>query len=105
MRQHEAQRPDDVRCRAQQHFPLDQSFANEAELIIFQIPQAAVDELAGARTRSLRKVVLLAQHNAEAAAGGVAGNSDAVDTAADNEKIDEIGWHYALAAFPADLAG
>jgi hypothetical protein len=32
-------------------------------------------------------------------------NSDAVDSATDDEKIDEIGWHYAVAAFPAGLAG
>jgi hypothetical protein len=39
----------------------------------------------------MRQVVLLAQHDAEAAAGGIAGDPDAVDTAADDEKIDWSG--------------
>ena len=105
MRQHEAQWPDNVGRRAQQHFPFDQRLADQSELVIFEVPQAAMDELAGTRTRSLRQVVLLAQHDTEAAAGGVAGNSGAVDAAADDEKIDQVGWHHALAALRAALAG
>jgi hypothetical protein len=47
-----------------------------------------VDQFSGTRTRSLRQVVLLAQHDGEAATGRITGNPDAVDAAADNEKID-----------------
>ncbi len=45
MRQHEAQRPDDVRRRTQQHLALDQRLADQPELVVFEIAQAAMDQL------------------------------------------------------------
>ncbi len=62
MRQDEAQRPDDMRRRPEQHLPLDQRFAHQAEFIIFEITQAAVNQLSRTRARPLRQIVLLAQH-------------------------------------------
>ena len=47
MRQHEAQRPDDVRRDANQALALLQRFAHEAEIIVFQVAQAAMDQLGG----------------------------------------------------------
>jgi hypothetical protein len=99
VRQHEAHRPDDVRRCPQQHLALDQRFADQTEFVIFKIPQAAMDQLSGARTGALRKVILLAQYDAEAPAGGVAGDTRAIDAAADDEKIDEIGLHQPCTAF------
>ncbi|SPU76496.1 Uncharacterised protein [Brucella suis] len=49
VRQHEAHRPDDMGCRIRKHFALDQRFAHKAELIIFEIAQTAMHQLAGAR--------------------------------------------------------
>src|SRR5262249_47437448 len=49
MRQHEAQRPDDVRGGCQQHLSLDQRLADQTEFIVFEIAQAAMDELARPR--------------------------------------------------------
>ena len=48
VRQHEAQRPDDVRCRLQQHLTFDQRFAHQAELMMFEIAQPAMHQLTGA---------------------------------------------------------
>ena len=54
VRQHEAQRPDDVRRGAQQHFALRQRFPHQAELVILQIAQAAMDQLGGGGGRGPR---------------------------------------------------
>ena len=43
--QHEPHRPDDVRRRPKQDFPLDQRLPDEAEIILFEIAQAAMDQL------------------------------------------------------------
>ena len=45
MREDESQGLDDVRRGAEQDFALQQRFAHEPKLIIFQIAQTAVNEL------------------------------------------------------------
>ena len=97
---------------AQQDLALDQRLADQPELVIFEIAQAAMDQLAAARRGALGEIVLLAQQHLEAAAGGVAGDAGAVDAAADD---DEIEWSTGaprsgllllfLAAFAAVLVG
>ena len=47
MRQHKAQRPDDVRRHVQQHFALGQRFPHQAELVLFELAQAAVNQFRG----------------------------------------------------------
>ena len=91
MRQHEAHRPDDMRGRCHQDLTLDQRLAHQAELVIFQIAQPAMDQLAGAGGRPLGQIVLFAQHHRQAAPGRVAGHAGAVDAAADHEKVDQFG--------------
>ena len=44
--QHETQWPDDMRRDSEQHLALDQCLAHQPELVIFEIAQAAVHELA-----------------------------------------------------------
>ena len=44
MRQDKSQRPDDVRGHGPQRFAFHQRFAHEAEFVMFQIAQTAVDE-------------------------------------------------------------
>ncbi len=46
MRQHEAHRPDDVRGFGQEYLALGERFAHQAELVVLQIAQAAMDQLA-----------------------------------------------------------
>ena len=88
VRQHEAHRPNDMRCGSQQNFALDQRFAHQAELVIFEIAQAAMDQFAGTRRRALGQIVLLAQDDRETAARSVPGDAGAVDAAANDEQID-----------------
>ena len=90
VRQDEAHRPDDVRRRPQQHLALDQRLADQPELVIFEVAQAAMDQLAAARRGALGEVVLLAQQHLEAAAGGVAGDAGAVDAAADDDEVERL---------------
>ena len=92
VRQHEAHRPDDVGRRPQQDLALDQRLADQPELVILEIAQAAMDQLAAARRGPLREVVLLAQEHLEAAPGGVAGDARAVDAATDDQEIVDAPW-------------
>ena len=88
MRQHEAQRPDDVRGIAEQNRALPQGLAHEPEVAVLQVAQPAVDEL-GAGGRCVRgQVVLLAQQHVEAAARRVPRDAAAVDAAADDQQVD-----------------
>jgi len=87
VRQHEAQRPGDVRRRAQQHLALGQRLAHQRELVMLEVAQAAVQQL-GRRRRGVRgEVVALDQHHAPAAPGEVARDAAAVDAAADDEDV------------------
>ena len=67
VRQDEAQRPDDVRRRAQQHLALDQRLAHQAELVVLEIAQTAVDQLAAGRGGVAGEVILLAQQDGQPA--------------------------------------
>ena len=75
---------------AQQHLALDQGLAHEAELVVLEIAQAAVDQLAAGGRGVLGEVVLLAQQHRQAAAGGIARDAGAVDPAADDQKVDRL---------------
>ncbi len=87
-RQHEAQRPDQMRRRAQQHLALAQRLAHQPELALLQVAQAAMDQLRGCRRGAGRKVVLLDEHDLEAAAGGIARDAGAIDAAADDGEVE-----------------
>src|SRR5262245_9179560 len=88
MRKHQPHRPDDVRRCLEQDLALGQGLAHQAELVIFEIAQAAMDVLAGARARPLGEIVLLSEHDRQTTAGGIASDAGAIDAAADDEKID-----------------
>jgi hypothetical protein len=47
VRQDEAQRPDDMGRRPQQHFAFRQRFAHQAKFAVLKIAQPAVDQLGG----------------------------------------------------------
>ena len=88
--QDEAQGPDDVRRRAQQDLALDQRLAHQTELVVLQITQTAVDQLAAGRGGVAREVVLLAQQDGQPATHGVARDARAVDSAADDQEVDRL---------------
>ena len=66
---HEAQRPDDMRRRLEQHLPLDQRLANQSEFVMLQIAQAAMNELGRGRGCSGGKIALFGKKHAQPAPG------------------------------------
>src|SRR3546814_1658817 len=76
--QNEAQRPDDVRGRAQQHLALDQRLAHQPELVVLEITQAAVDKLGARRGGGAGEVALFAKQHGEAAARRIPGDAGTV---------------------------
>ena len=65
VREHEAQRPDDVRGVAQQHLALLEGVAHKAQFALLQITQPAVNQLRAGRRGVRGQVVLLAQQDVE----------------------------------------
>ena len=114
MRQHEAQRPDDVRRELQQHLALAQRLAHQAELVVLEVAQAAVDQLGRGRGGGAGEVALLAA--ARPARGRPRrGRCRAVDAAADDQQVvaapaaqlaaGETSWRYRfMAASPRTVA-
>ena len=77
-----------MRRGGEQHLALDQRFAHQTELVIFEIAQTAVNQLARARRRALREVALFDQQHAEAATHGVAGDAGAIHAAANHDHVE-----------------
>src|SRR5882672_6356530 len=98
VRQHELERPDDVGRDAEQRLALGERFGDEAELEVLQVPQAAVDQLGRGRRGRRGEVALLDQEHLQAAAGGVARDTRAVDAAADDQEIVVLVVH--VGGFP-----
>ena len=73
-----------------QDLALDQRLADQPELVILEIAQAAMDQLAAAGRCALREIVLLAQEHLEAAPGGIAGDPGAVDAATHHQEVVKL---------------
>ena len=90
-RQQEGRRVDEVRRQVLgEQAPLVQRLAHQPEVEPLQVPQAAVDELAGPAGRAGGEVALLDQRDREAAAGGVERHAAAGDASADDEHVEEL---------------
>ena len=88
VRQHEAQRADDMRRDPPQDFALDQRLADQPELVIFEVAQAAMHELGRFRRSAARQIVHFAEEHRIAAADGVAGDAATVDAAPDDRQVE-----------------
>src|SRR5580698_6257006 len=88
VRQHEAQRTDDVRRDLPEDFALDQRLPNQLELVIFEVAQPAMYELGRPRRGAARQIVHFAQENRIAAPDRVARDTAAVDAAADDREVE-----------------
>ena len=86
--QHEPLAPDEVRCDREEMLALHQRLANQAQVQILEVAQAAMHQLGGRGRRVIREAVLFDEHDAKAAARGVARNAGAVDSAADDEQVE-----------------
>ena len=87
MRQHETQRPDDVRRDAPQHLALAQRLADQTEFVVFEVTQAAMDQLGRSAGGAGAEIGTVAQMYAPAAPGRIAGNAGSVDAATDDGEI------------------
>ncbi len=87
---------DEMGSGAEQLGALDQGFAHELELEMFQIAQAAMDELRGVGGGGAGIVALLGQQHFQAATGGVAGDRGAMNAAADDDKVERFRGHDVL---------
>ena len=85
--QDKPQRPADMRRNMDQPLALLQGFPHKAELVIFQIAQSAMDQLGAGRGSVRRQIIALDQQDLEPAPNGIAGNTRAIDPAADHQQI------------------
>ena len=78
-----------TRCAAtlQQHLALGERLGDQAELVLLEVAQAAVDQLGGRRRGRAGEIAALDQQHRQAAAGGVARDAGAVDAAADDQQV------------------
>ena len=88
IRQHETHRMDDMGCIGPQHLALHQRLTHQPEFIMFQIAQAAMNELGGARRGAACQIVHLGQPDGEAPPHRIACNAAAIDAAADDENVE-----------------
>ena len=102
--QHEAQGPHDVRREAPDHLALEQGLAHEAELVVLEIAQSAVDQLGRLGRRAAREIVTLEEDDRGAAAGRIARDTAPVDAAADDGEIESLGLGRRQAILPAALS-
>ena len=94
MRQDETQWPDNVRGVAKQHLPFLQAFAHQPEFVMLQIAQTAMNQLGTGAGGVLGKIVFFHQHNRQAAACSITGDTRAVDSAPDDKKVVRIAHNY-----------
>ena len=90
-RDDERQRVDEVRRQRDHELALEQRLADEAEVEVLQVAQAAVDELGRAARRAGGVVGALDERDAVAARGGVERDAGARDAAADDDEVERLG--------------
>jgi hypothetical protein len=76
--------------RPQQDLALGERLADQPELVIFEISEAAVNQLGRGGRGVCGEVVFLDQEHAGSAHGRVAGDRGAVDAAADDEEVEAV---------------
>ena len=82
--------PHEVGGVAAQALPLVQGLVDEADLALLEVAKAAVDQLGALRRRARGEVVALDERGAQPAAGGVEGDADAGDAAADHHHVEGL---------------
>ena len=87
MRQDEFEAVDQVRRRLQQPLALVKRLRDQAEIVIFEIAQAAVNQLGRFRRRLTGEIALVDEQHRQAKQRRLARDRAAVDAAADDEEI------------------
>ena len=88
VRQNETQRADDVGRDLPEDFALDQRLADQPELVIFEIAQAAMHQLGRPGRRPARQVIHFTKENRVAPARRIARDAAAVNAASDDGEIE-----------------
>jgi hypothetical protein len=90
-REHERHRPHEMRRdHVEQQRALAQRLAHEPELLLLEVAEAAVDQLAGARRGAGGEVTRLDERHRQAARGGVERAARARRAAADDEDVERL---------------
>ena len=76
-----------------QEFALAQCMINEAKLPLWQVSEAAVNQLRGTRGSRAREVARLDQRNTQSAQGRIARDCGAIDPAPDDAEIELLARH------------
>ncbi len=79
-----------MRRQADHQLALEQRLADEAEVEVLQVAEAAMDHLRGAAGGADRVVAALQQRDRVAARGGVEGDPGAGDAAADDDHLEVL---------------
>ena len=84
------QRADQVRGERHEQLALEQGLADQAQVEVLQVAQAAVDELARAAGGAAGIVGLLDERDRVSARGGVERHAGAGDPAADHDDVEGV---------------
>ena len=79
---------DEERCDLPEDFALDQRLANQAELVIFEVAQAAMYELGRPGRRPARQVIHFTKENGVSTARRIARDAAAIDTPSDDREVE-----------------
>src|SRR5262249_34867304 len=83
IRKHKSRWRNDMRRQTPHHVALLERVPDKAELVVFEVAQAAVNELGRTGGCAAGQIALLKQHNRRPAASRIAGDSAAVHPAPD----------------------
>tara|TARA_R110002124_G_scaffold209227_2_gene375683 strand:- start:37789 stop:38100 length:312 start_codon:yes stop_codon:yes gene_type:complete len=86
----EPHRPHDVGCVSQESFTFGKSFANQAELIMFKISQAAVNQFAAAGGGCGCEIIHLAEQYSKTSASRIESNAGAIYSASNHQYVEQI---------------
>ena len=89
-RDHERQQLDQVGSVAAEALALVERLVDEADVALLEVAQSPVDELGALRRGAAGEVVGFDQRRAQAPGGGVEGDPDAGDPAADDEHVEVL---------------
>ena len=89
MRQNEAQGADDVGRDLPEDFALDQRFADQTKLVIFEIAQAAMHQLGRPGRRPARQIIHFAEKNGVAPPRRIARDAAAIDAAPNDGEVED----------------
>ncbi len=76
-----------MRCDPQEPVAFDHGLLDEAELAVFEVPDAAVDHVGGGAAGALAVVAALNERHVDALQCQVTERADPVDSAADDQNL------------------